>query len=49
MVKKEPSKGRQTSAKSIILPYTEIRGQETVDLYTASGRTRPGVAGASDL
>lgn len=39
MVKKEPRKGRQTSAKSIILPYTEIRGQETVDLYTASGRS----------
>lgn len=37
--KKEPRKGCQTSAKSIILPYAEIRGQEAVDLYTASGRT----------
>lgn len=31
--------GRQTPTKSIVLPYTETRGQEAIDLYNASGRT----------
>lgn len=34
-----PRKGRQTPTKSIILPYTETRGQEAIDLYNSSGRT----------
>lgn len=36
---KEPRKGRQTPTKSIILPYTETRGKEAIELYNASGRT----------
>lgn len=35
----EPRKGRQTPTKSIILPYTETRGQEAIELYNSSGRT----------
>lgn len=35
----EPRKGRQTPTKSIVLPYTETRGQEAIDLYNSSGRT----------
>lgn len=35
----EVRKGRQTPTKSIILPYTETRGQEAIDLYNSSGRT----------
>lgn len=35
----EVRKGRQTPTKSIILPYTETRGAEAIDLYNASGRT----------
>ena len=31
--------GRQTPTKSIVLPYTETRGQEAIDLYNSSGRT----------
>lgn len=31
--------GRQTPTKSIVLPYTETRGQEAIDLYNGSGRT----------
>lgn len=36
---KEPRKGRQTPTKSIVLPYTETKGQEAIDLYNSSGRT----------
>lgn len=36
---KKPRIGRQTPTKSIILPYTETRGQEAIDLYNSSGRT----------
>lgn len=35
----EPRKGRQTPTKSIILPYTETRGQEAIEIYNSSGRT----------
>lgn len=35
----EVRKGRQSPTKSIILPYTETRGQEAIDLYNSSGRT----------
>lgn len=35
----EPRKGRQTPTKSIILPYTDTRGQEAIELYNSSGRT----------
>lgn len=34
-----PRIGRQTPTKSIVLPYTETRGQEAIDLYNSSGRT----------
>ena len=34
----EPRKGRQTPTKSIILPYTETRGQEAIEIYNSSGR-----------
>ena len=36
---KQPRRGRQTPTKSIILPYTETKGQEAIDLYNSSGRT----------
>ncbi len=36
---KKPRKGRQTPTKSIVLPYTETRGKEAIDLYNSSGRT----------
>lgn len=32
-------KGRQTPTKSIVIPYTQTRGQEAIDLYNSSGRT----------
>lgn len=35
----EVRKGRQTPTKSIILPYTETRGQEAIEIYNSSGRT----------
>lgn len=35
----QPRIGRQTPTKSIVLPYTETRGQEAIDLYNSSGRT----------
>ena len=35
----EPRKGRQPPTKSIILPYTETRGQEAIEIYNSSGRT----------
>lgn len=35
----EVRKGRQTPTKSIILPYTETKGREAIDLYNSSGRT----------
>ena len=31
--------GRQTPTVSAVLPYTETKGQEAVDLYNKSGRT----------
>ena len=34
----EIRKGRQTPTKSIILPYTETRGQRAIDTYNNSGR-----------
>lgn len=34
----ETRKGRQTPTKSIVLPYTETRGKEAIDLYNSSGR-----------
>lgn len=36
---KQPRLGRQTPTKSIVLPYTQSRGQEALDLYSSSGRT----------
>lgn len=35
----EIRKGRQTPTVSVVLPYTESRGTEAVDLYNKSGRT----------
>jgi len=35
----EIRKGRQTPTKSIILPYTETKGQEAIETYNSSGRT----------
>lgn len=35
----ELRKGRQTPTKSIVLPYTETRGQEAIEFYNSSGRT----------
>lgn len=32
-------RGRQTPTKGIVLPYTETKGNEAVDLYNATGRT----------
>lgn len=31
--------GRQTPTKSIVLPYTETKGQDAIDRYNATGRT----------
>lgn len=31
--------GRQTPTKSVVLPYTETKGQEAIDLYNGTGRT----------
>ncbi len=36
---KEIRKGRQTPTKSIVLPYTETRGDAAIALYNSSGRT----------
>lgn len=36
---KEVRKGRQTPTNSIILPYTETRGQEAIAMYNSTGRT----------
>lgn len=35
----ELRKGRQTPTQSVVLPYSETKGQEAVDLYATSGRT----------
>lgn len=35
----EVRKGRQTPTQSVILPYSETRGQEAIDLYNSTGRT----------
>lgn len=35
----DPRRGRQTPTKSVVLPYTETRGQEAIDLYNSTGRT----------
>ena len=32
-------KGRQTPTQSVVLPYFETKGQESIDLYNSSGRT----------
>lgn len=39
MAETEIRKGRQTPTKSIVLPYTQTRGNEAIDLYNSSGRT----------
>ena len=31
--------GRQTPTRSVVLPYTETRGQEAIDLYNSTDRT----------
>ena len=35
----EPRKGRQTPTQSVVLPYTQTHGQESIDLYNSTGRT----------
>ena len=35
----EKRRGRQTPTESVVLPYSESRGSEAVDLYNSSGRT----------
>lgn len=35
----EPCKGRQTPTQSVVLPYTQTHGQESIDLYNSTGRT----------
>lgn len=35
----EPRKGRQTPTQSVILPYTDTKGQEAMDTYNSTGRT----------
>lgn len=32
-------KGRQTPTQSVVLPYSETKGQDAIDLYATSGRT----------
>ena len=31
--------GSQTPSRNVVLPYSETRGQEAVDLYNSTGRT----------
>ena len=35
----EIRKGRQTPTQSVVLPYTQTKGQEAIDLYNSTGRT----------
>lgn len=35
----ESRKGRQTPTQSVILPYSESRGSEAIELYNSTGRT----------
>lgn len=35
----ETRKGRQTPTQSVVLPYTQTKGQEVINLYNSSGRT----------
>lgn len=35
----EVRKGEQKPTQSVVLPYTETKGQESVDIYNSSGRT----------
>lgn len=35
----EPRRGCQTPSRSVVLPYTETKGQEAIDLYNSTGRT----------
>lgn len=35
----EVRKGEQKPTQSVVLPYTETKGQEAVDIYNSSGRT----------
>lgn len=35
----EARRGRQTPTQSVVLPYTETRGGEAVELYNSTGRT----------
>lgn len=34
----EKRRGRQTPTESVVLPYSESRGEEAIDLYNSSGR-----------
>lgn len=35
----EPRRGCQTPSRSVVLPYTETKGQEAIYLYNSTGRT----------
>lgn len=35
----EPRKGRQTPTQSIVLPYSQTKGQEAIALYNSTGKT----------
>lgn len=35
----EQRKGRQTPTQSVVLPYTETKGQEAIEIYNQTGRT----------
>lgn len=35
----ETRKGRQTPTQSVVLPYTQTKGQEAIELYNSTGRT----------
>ena len=35
----ELRKGRQTPTQSVVLPYSDTKGQEAIEIYNASGRT----------
>ncbi len=37
--KAEARLGSQTPSRNVVLPYSETRGQEAVDLYNSTGRT----------
>ena len=35
----EKKRGRQTPTQSVVLPYTETKGPEAIELYNSTGRT----------